>query len=136
MGISMNEVVELAMRLKNRHVLMVFDSCFSGSLFNVMRAIPEPVKSKIALPGRQFITAGREYEEVPDESIFKKVFLEGIRGQADYDNDGFITGTELGQHLQDKVERYTNGGQHPQFGKIKNPDFKGDFSSWYQVTRQ
>ena len=128
MSISMNEIVELATRLRNNHVLMIFDTCFSGSLFNVMRAIPSPVKEIVILPVRQFITAGTEDEEVPDESVFKKVFLDGISGEADFNKDGFVTGTELGKYLQENVKNYTNGRQTPQFGKIRNPDLdKGEF---------
>lgn len=127
-SLSMNEVVELALLLKNRHVLMIFDCCFSGSLFNLMRAIPSPVRVGILLPVRQFITAGRENEEVPDKSIFKKLFLKGIQGEADFNKDGFITGTELGKFLQGEVEKCTEGRQHPQYGKINNPELdKGDF---------
>lgn len=127
-AISMNEFVELAMRLKNRHVLMVFDSCFSGSLFNIMRANPGVVRDSVAYPVRQFITSGGENDEVPDKSIFKKIFIEGIKGDADSDRDGFVTGTELGAYLQDKVGMYSNHSQNPQFGKIKNPCLdKGNF---------
>jgi hypothetical protein len=107
---------------------MLFDCCFSGSLFNLMRATPSPVNISILYPVRQFITAGREDEEAPDESLFKRFFINGIRGEADFDRDGFVTGTELGNFLQERVERETNGRQHPQFGKINNPELdKGDF---------
>ncbi len=126
-AISMYEIVEFAKRLKNRHVLILFDSCFSGSIFNLMRAIPSPVKNIIAHPVRQFIVAGGENEEVPDESIFKRFFIRGIReGEADYNNDGFVTGTELGKYIQENVERYSNGRQHPLFGKIRELE-GGDF---------
>jgi hypothetical protein len=39
-----------------------------------------------------------------------------------------VTGTELGTFLQYKVINYSYETQHPQFGKIRNPNLdKGDF---------
>jgi biotin carboxyl carrier protein len=77
---------------------------------------------------RQFITAGEAGEQVPDRSVFKTVFLQGIKGDADLNRDGFVTGSELGMHLQERVVNYSRGGQHPQYGKINNPKLdRGDF---------
>jgi len=127
-AISMKEVEAFALKVKSKHFLMIFDSCFSGSLFNLVRAAPVDITEKSAQPVRQFITAGGVGEQVPDRSVFKIVFLDGIKGYADLDGDGYITGSELGMHLQDKVVNYTRGGQHPQYGKINNPKLdKGDF---------
>jgi formylglycine-generating enzyme required for sulfatase activity len=127
-AISMKELESFALKIKSMHVLMVFDSCFSGSLFNLVRAAPMDITEKSANPVRQFITAGGAGEQVPDRSIFKIVFLDGIKGFADLNGDSYVTGSELGMHIQDKVVNYTRGGQHPQYGKINNPKLdKGDF---------
>ena len=127
-AISMKEIEALALKTKSKHFLMLFDSCFSGSLFNLVRAAPTDISEKSARYVRQFITAGSAGEQVPDWSIFKIVFLDGIKGDADLNSDGYVTCSELGMHLQDKVVNYTCGGQHPQYGKINNPDLdKGDF---------
>ena len=128
LAISMRRFEDLALRVKCRHVLMAFDSCFSGSLFALGRAAPRDISEKIARPVRQFVTAGNENEEVPDQSTFKQVFIDGIGGEADYDRDGYVTGSELGMYLQKQVVNYTRGAQHPQYGKIRNPKLdKGDF---------
>ena len=127
-AISMKDMEVLALKVKSKHFLMVFDSCFSGSLFNVVRAAPVDISEKSARPVRQFITAGGAGEQVPDQSVFKVVFLQGINGDADLNADGYVTGSELGMHLQEKVVNYTRGGQHPQYGKINNPKLdRGDF---------
>lgn len=127
-AISMKDVEVLALKVKSKHFLMLFDSCFSGSLFNVVRAAPVDISEKSALPVRQFITAGGAGEQVPDQSVFKVVFLQGITGDADLNADGYVTGSELGMHLQEKVINYSRGGQHPQYGKINNPKLdRGDF---------
>lgn len=127
-AISMKDMEVLALKVKSKHFIMVFDSCFSGSLFNVVRGAPVDISEKSALPVRQFITAGGAGEQVPDQSVFKVVFLQGISGDADLNADGYVTGSELGMHLQEKVVNYTRGGQHPQYGKINNPKLdRGDF---------
>lgn len=127
-AISMKEIEAFALKVKSKHVLMVFDSCFSGSLFNLVRGAPVEITEKASMPVRQFITAGGKGEQVPDQSVFKEVFLTGITGDADLNGDAYVTGSELGMHLQTEVVNYTRGGQHPQYGKINNPRLdKGDF---------
>ncbi len=127
-AISMRDLESVSLRIKAKHVLMLFDSCFSGSLFNLVRAVPHDITEKSALHVRQYITAGREDENVPDKSMFKRCFLIGLTGDADLTGDGYITGSELGMYLSDRVVNYTHRRQHPQYGKINNPDLdRGDF---------
>jgi hypothetical protein len=127
-AVSMKEIEMLALRVKSKHMLALFDSCFSGSLFALSRAAPADISEKSAKPVRQFITAGGAEESVPDRSIFKVCFLRGLDGEADYNRDGYVTGSELGMYLQTEVVNYTRGAQHPQYGKINNPYLdRGDF---------
>jgi len=121
-AISMRDIESISLRIKAKHVLMLFDSCFSGSLFALVRAVPAAITEKSALPVRQYITAGREDEQVPDKSMFKRCLLIGLEGDADLTGDGYITGSELGMYLSEKVVNYTHRRQHPQYGKINNPD--------------
>lgn len=127
-AISMNMIESYALRIKSKHVLMVFDSCFSGSVFASLKSVPTDISEKSNRPVRQFITAGNENEQVPDNSIFKTCFVQGIGGEADYSKDGYVTGSELGMYLDSSVVNYTRGAQHPQYGKIRHPKLdKGDF---------
>ena len=128
-AVSMQKIQEVASLVKSKHMLMIFDSCFSGSLFKLNRSpAPAYITEKIARPVRQFITAGEAHEQVPDMSIFKKCLIKALEGDADYHKDGYITGSELGMYLQNKVVEYTRKQQHPQFGTINDPDLdEGDF---------
>ena len=127
-AISMRDIESVSLRIKSKHVLMLFDSCFSGSLFNLVRAVPDDISEKSTFPVRQYITAGRQDEQVPDRSMFKRCFLIGLDGDADLTGDGYITGSELGMYLSEKVVNYTQRQQHPQYGKINNPNLdRGDF---------
>lgn len=127
-AMDMQQMELYARRIQSKHALFVFDSCFSGSIFALSRAVPDVIGYKTARPVRQFITSGSADETVPDKSIFREQFIEAINGEADSNHDGYVTGTELGEFLQDKVVNYSRNAQHPQYGKIRNPNLdKGDF---------
>lgn len=127
-AVSMKDIESYSLRMRSKHVLMLFDSCFSGSLFSLVRALPEDICEKSARPVRQYITAGTENEAVPDKSMFKRCLLLGLEGDADLTRDGYVTGTELGMYLSDKVVQSTSRAQHPQYGKIRTPELsRGDF---------
>ncbi|MCK4816976.1 caspase family protein, partial [bacterium] len=74
-AISMKDIEAYSLRIRSKHVLMLFDSCFAGSLFSLVRAVPEDITEKSSLPVRQYITAGTEDETVPDKSMFKRCLL-------------------------------------------------------------
>ena len=127
-AIDMRTLEAYARRIQAKHALFLFDSCFSGAIFDMTRAIKEDIKYKTAKPVRQFITAGEADEPVPDRSIFRSQLNEALQGEADRNEDGYITGTELGEFMQEKVVNYSYGTQHPQYGKIRDPNLdKGDF---------
>lgn len=129
-AISMREIETISKQIMSKHVLMIFDSCFSGSVFKTLRSKPSfYIQEMVVHPVREFLTAGNEKEQVPDKSVFKDVFIQGIKyGFADLNKDNYITGAELGMYLQEQVVNYSEKAQHPQFGKINNPKLdKGDF---------
>ncbi len=127
-AVDVNQIDGFARRIQSRHALFIFDSCFSGSIFSVSRAMPKSISYKMAKPVRQFITSGNADEEVPDKSIFLQFLISGIAGEGDLNRDNYVTGTELGSYLQDNVVNLTDGAQHPQYGKIQCPYLnKGDF---------
>ncbi len=123
------ELMEVyAKRMDSKHALFMFDCCFSGSIFSLSKAAPAIINYKTSKPVRQFITAGGADEEVPDKSVFCQQFVSGLNGEGDMNNDGYVTGSELGEYLQTTVVNYTYEAQHPQYGKIRNPNLdKGDF---------
>ncbi|MBA3571623.1 MAG: caspase family protein [Pyrinomonadaceae bacterium] len=128
-AISMDMIQAYARQIQSKHALFVFDSCFSGKLvtrgnFPVPARILEEVKHSV----RQFITAGAANQTVPDESIFRKVFVLGLEGKADRNGDGYILGSELADYLKENVTNYSEGKQTPQYGKIRDLDLdRGDF---------
>ena len=116
----------------------MFDSCFSGTILNLRsRVTPPHITDRIKNPVRQFITAGRADEPVPDRSEFKKAFLNLLEGRVKEPMpDGYLTGVELGDYLYRTVPEFSNG-QHPQHGKIHDQQLNtGDFVFVLSENRQ
>jgi hypothetical protein len=120
-SIPMSYFAKQAASVKAKHVLFVFDSCFAGTVFSGMRSIPQFIIDMLKKPVRQFLASGNENQMVPDDSVFRRRFVDGIRGAADGDGDRVVTGSELGQYIQATVSSYSQGMQTPVFGKLK-PD--------------
>lgn len=128
-ALTMDEIETVARRIRSKHALFVFDSCFSGSLVSRSKTVVPPIINYLSTqPVRQFITSGADNQEVPDESVFRQMFVRGLEGDADANKDDYITGTELAVYLQEKVIYYRRDLQTPQYGKIRDARLdRGDF---------
>ncbi len=128
-ALPMSPVLAWARNMDSKHVLFLFDSCFSGSVFKAKNA-PKPgeryVRQATSKPVRQFITAGSADEVVTAKSTFTPAFVNVIQGDGDLNEDGYISGTELGVHLSQLVPNYV--ARTPQYGKINDYRLSlGDF---------
>ncbi len=114
-----------------KHVLSVFDSCFSGTIFQARAgAAPAAITRKTTRPVRQFITSGDAGQQVRDDGSFREYFLRALRGdeKADFNGDGYVTGEELGLFLNQRVTSLTQAAQTPKAGKLHDVRFNaGDF---------
>jgi hypothetical protein len=115
-----------------KHVLAIFDSCFSGTVFNVARSLPPPaITLATTQPVREFISSGEAEQQVSDDGTFRKLFLDVLAGKepdADANHDGYVTGTELGLFLHQKMTNFTNNRQTPRYGKLNAYGYdRGDF---------
>jgi uncharacterized caspase-like protein len=129
-AMDMEQILNFARNIESKHVMFIFDSCFSGSLFarNRGEETPPAIQRKSALPVRQFITSGSANQTVPDKSIFCQQLVRALGGAADMDKDGYVTGNELGYFLETAVSNYSRNSQTPQYGKIRDPALdQGDF---------
>ena len=128
-SVDMIKFVSDSKKIHAKHVLFMFDSCFSGTVLNLRnRVTPSHITDRIKNPVRQFITAGRADEPVPDRSEFKQAFLNLLKGRVEEPTpDGYLTGVELGDYLYRTVPKFSQG-QHPQHGKIHDQQLNtGDF---------
>lgn len=123
--ISMSEIKEWSVQTRAKHVLMVFNSCFSGSVF-LTRSGLRPSKlflKDIDRLGRQYLTSGSATEQVPDRLDFANSFVGGIMGDADITEDGIVTAFELGYFIRGAITPL--GMQTPQFGSDPRTEYRG-----------
>ena len=107
-ALHMRDFGGLVRLARARHVLAVFDSCFSGTIFSARAGgTPQAITQKTTEPVRQFVTSGDAGQEVSDDGTFARTFLSGVRGDADFNRDGYVTGAELGLHVSQELARVT-----------------------------
>lgn len=106
-----------------RHVLAIFDSCFSGSVFHSVRGTLTPklvdsLDSKV----RQLISSGSAGEVVADDGAFRNLVLDVLAGRRPEPvRDGHVLGSDLAQFLSTAItnESAAKGRkQTPQHGKL------------------
>jgi hypothetical protein len=122
LALGMEQIISWSKQMEARHALFIFDSCFSGSVFKARSGSRAPayLERKMSRPVREFLTAGDANEQVPARSIFTPLLVRGLAGAADINQDGYITGSELGDYLPQAMAEYTRD-QNPQYGKIRDP---------------
>lgn len=116
---------------ESKHVLAIFDSCFSGTIFSSQRGKPPATIDKaVTFPVRQFITSGDANQLVLDNGTFRELFVRALQGDepADINTDGYLTASELGFFLSDRVTNLTQAQQTPRYGKLRDAYYdRGDF---------
>lgn len=121
--VSMEDISNWSKLSKAKHMLFVFDSCFSGAVF-LTRSNLKPSELFLQdadVPVRQFITSGSATDQVPSRSDFAEKFVLGLNGAADVYADGVVTANELGYWLKKEISAL--GRQTPQYGSSAVPGF-------------
>ena len=124
-ALCVSDIISWAEKVKSRHVLLMFDSCFSNNVFNrrAKTTLPNDISSVTLMPVQQFIVAGIDGNKLPKKSMFVDAFVKAIGGQADLNDDQYVTATELSIYTNEMV---INSGydQTPRYGKLSG---MGDF---------
>jgi formylglycine-generating enzyme required for sulfatase activity len=130
-SVSLREFGRFVRLAESKHIYTVFDSCFAGTIFNVARSAPPPAITRVTgQPVRQFLSSGDAGQTVSDDGTFATLFVDAMSGKrrSDLNGDGYITGSEMGAFLTDRVSNYTNNKQVPRQGKLNDPKYDtGDF---------
>jgi len=127
--IRLNHWLEEVAELPARHILVILDACHSGfalgSAANIYRSA-ERFRADINRDrSRKVITSAKQDQlaldggPVPGHSLFTGTLINGFNwGEADIDGNGFITSSELGLYLQQKVGQVSGSAQTPEFGSF------------------
>jgi tetratricopeptide (TPR) repeat protein len=127
-AVSTDDIDSYARNVRSKHVLFVFNSCYSASM--IRRGDPSEISIQQAIeqPVRHFITAGTDNQEVFDKGPFPTAFVEGMAGEANRNDDGYVTASELGSYIHDRVADLLPKLQTPYQTKIKDEKLdKGEF---------
>jgi uncharacterized caspase-like protein len=125
-GISMEQVRSLSNRIPAKHILYVMDCCYSGlglsRSYGTSPNLTGYLRKVASLRAVQIVTAGGKGEQVQEKEghgIFTTYFLRALKGDADLDKDGVVTGTELGAYLRPKVSEASQQKQTPLYGRLE-----------------
>ena len=127
-AIPMDELRRISNWSKAKHMLFLVDACYGGLAAMNTRSLntntPNYIDKITQDISRQIITAGGKEEQVVEKdewehSAFTKNLLSGLKERrADYNDDGIITGSEIGMYLQEKVSLDTDNFQTPKLGRF------------------
>ncbi|MBL0177429.1 MAG: caspase family protein [Ignavibacteria bacterium] len=111
-----------------KHVLLISDACFGGSIFNDMRGttlnLEALVQRRYAKRSRKAITS-TGYEETSDVSVFMEVLLAALKNNT----EEYLDMWKLFVSVTEEIETRTH--KEPQYRSIKDlPDDGGDFVFW------
>ena len=130
-SVALRDFGTLMRQSASKHVYAVFDACFAGTVFTAQRAMPPAAITRATtLPVRQFLTSGDADQTVSDDGQFRELFVRAILGEepADANSDGYLTASEIGMYLGDRVTNLTESAQTPRYGKLRDKDYdRGDF---------
>ncbi|SFU87950.1 Outer membrane protein OmpA [Polaromonas sp. YR568] len=143
-AVPIREFQTIAHEVASRHAMFIFDSCFSGTIFQSKGSLALPdedeksrwrfLSTEAKAPARQFISAGSATEKVPAKSVFLPLLIDALNGAATSARDGFVTGKEIGLWLAQNVPTL-NKNQNPQTGMILDPELaRGDVTFQFSQT--
>jgi hypothetical protein len=115
--------------VRSEHVMVVFDSCYSGGQGRSVSGGTRPLADKFdlfndfALEGKLILAAAKEDQKSSEDpslghGVFTYFLLEGLRGAADQDGNHRVTAGELYVYTQSRVQAFARGtlnrSQEPQ----------------------
>ena len=132
-AISMDQVHAWAKQIASaHHAVFVFDSCFAGSVFQVMPSglisPPSILDQQVGDPARYFITASNEEDEVPDSTAFIDTLLAALDGREGKEvlyKDRILFGDELCVYLRHR-DPPIHPASKPLCGPMPPPYNRGD----------
>ena len=122
--LSNSAITDFIKACKARHILLIADACYSGSIYSsrgVMDNAPAAIRDLIRSKSRKAITSGGT-TEVTDESKFAPVLVEQLK----FNMEPYLRSLDLYNLIQKPV--MANSLTSPRWGPISNVgDDNGDF---------
>ena len=125
--LPMDRLNQIIKQFKAKHILMAFDSCYSG--LGLVRSIKNSpgqdstyIQKMMRSRSIQILTAGSRSEQAAEAAghgLFTDHLLAALAGAADINSDGYITATEIYATLRPAITQESYSHQTPQFGYIE-----------------
>jgi len=128
-ALSQTEVQDLIANIPATKKFITLDTCNAGALGDAIqvalltRGMSEDTAMKVLsrAVGSTVLSASSSQQEAlegyKEHGLFTWVLVEGLKGKADANNDGFVKTTEIADYLDDEVpkiaERIFNAAQYP-----------------------
>ncbi len=124
-SVTVDHLKEFSRRIASKHTLFLLDAGIRGwevtapqQLSLEGRLAPEEDTEKRAVQVLLATEKGEPLAEQDSRSIFVTAVLEGLKGAADGNKNGWLMASELGTYVQRRVEEESKGTQHPQFVQL------------------
>jgi len=118
--VSNSDIQKAFKAIKARHILLISDACFSGSLFATREPFSAAIEEAYKEPSRKAITAGN-LAKVPDQSVFKRYLVKRLKENA----RRYLDAGELFNSLKEAVTNNSPTRQRPLYGVIQQTGDEG-----------
>ena len=121
-------LIQYSSEMSVKHAFFALEACDAGSIFDALGSKIRPPRPNAYVtndvnstnPGRQFLTAGTDSQEVPAGGNFTALLLAALSGEQ-HSQDGFVTGLDLIAYVTREAPSYSNSDyplnpQSRQFG--------------------
>ncbi|HSQ92146.1 MAG TPA: caspase family protein [Nitrospiraceae bacterium] len=125
-SVTFEQLKEFSRRIASRHTLFFVNAAVRG--WEVSTAQPLSLEGRLAPEDEterravQVLTAGDKGELLSQEhgkSLFVQILVNGLRGMADRNNNGWLMASEVGAYVKQQVLEQSKGAQHPLFVQLE-----------------
>jgi tetratricopeptide (TPR) repeat protein len=125
-SITFEQLKEFTRRTASKHTLLIFDAAVRGweetaaqQLSLEGRSAPEEDTEKRVVQVLTAADKGETLGQTQGKSVFVQFLIDGLKGRADQNKNGWLMASELAGYVKQQVEQTTQGKQHPLFSRLE-----------------
>jgi tetratricopeptide (TPR) repeat protein len=125
-SITFEQLKEFTRRTASKHTLLIFDAAVRGweetaaqQLSLEGRSAPEEDTEKRVVQVLTAADKGETLSQAQGKSVFVQSLIDGLKGRADQNKNGWLMASELAGYVKQQVEQTTQGKQHPVFSRLE-----------------
>lgn len=125
-SITFEQLKEFTRRTASKHTLLIFNAAVRGweetaaqQLSLEGRSVPEQDTEKRVVQVLTAANKGETLSQAQGKSLFVQILVDGLKGRADQNKNGWLMASELGEYVKQQLEQATQGKQHPLFSRLE-----------------